>query len=136
MTDVRPFRALRYDPTRVDLARVIVPPYDVIAAADARAPSSIAIPTTRSASSSTRDVADEATTDYAEIRDTLAAWRRGGAARDPEPGLLRVAAALHGARRASRTNGSASSACSGSRTTRAASCGPTSARSQGRRPTA
>jgi uncharacterized protein (DUF1015 family) len=28
---VRPFRALHYDPSRVDLARVIVPPYDVIA---------------------------------------------------------------------------------------------------------
>ena len=31
MTDVRPFRALRYDPERVDLSDVIVPPYDVIA---------------------------------------------------------------------------------------------------------
>ena len=31
MTAVRPLRALRYDPARVDLSRVIVPPYDVIA---------------------------------------------------------------------------------------------------------
>jgi uncharacterized protein (DUF1015 family) len=30
MTDVRPFRGLRYDPERVDLSRVVVPPYDVI----------------------------------------------------------------------------------------------------------
>ncbi len=30
MTDVRPFRGLRYDPPQVDLSRVIVPPYDVI----------------------------------------------------------------------------------------------------------
>src|SRR4030095_964806 len=28
MTDVAPFRALRYDPARVDLARALVPPYD------------------------------------------------------------------------------------------------------------
>jgi uncharacterized protein (DUF1015 family) len=29
-----PFRALRYDPTRVDLARVLAPPYDVIGTAE------------------------------------------------------------------------------------------------------
>ena len=34
MTEIRPFRALRYDPARVDLSRVIVPPYDVVAAED------------------------------------------------------------------------------------------------------
>ena len=34
MSDVRPFRALRYDTTRVDLGKVLVPPYDVIAPAD------------------------------------------------------------------------------------------------------
>ncbi|MBW2384575.1 MAG: DUF1015 family protein, partial [Deltaproteobacteria bacterium] len=32
MTVVRPFRAVRYDPTRVELSKVMVPPYDVIAA--------------------------------------------------------------------------------------------------------
>ena len=31
MTVVRPFRAVRYDTDRVDLTKVIVPPYDVIA---------------------------------------------------------------------------------------------------------
>lgn len=30
MADVRPFRALRYDSTKVDLAKTIAPPYDVI----------------------------------------------------------------------------------------------------------
>ena len=30
MTAIRPFRALRYDPGRVDLERVIAPPYDVV----------------------------------------------------------------------------------------------------------
>ena len=34
MSVVRPFRALHYDPARVDLSRVIVPPYDVVADAD------------------------------------------------------------------------------------------------------
>ena len=34
MTLVRPFHALRYDPARVDLAKVIVPPYDVITRED------------------------------------------------------------------------------------------------------
>jgi uncharacterized protein (DUF1015 family) len=33
----QPFRGVRYDPTRVDLADVTVPPYDVIDAADRRA---------------------------------------------------------------------------------------------------
>jgi uncharacterized protein (DUF1015 family) len=32
MADVRPFRALRFDPSRVDLTRTIAPPYDVISA--------------------------------------------------------------------------------------------------------
>ena len=32
MSELHPFRALRYDADRVDLSRVIVPPYDVIAA--------------------------------------------------------------------------------------------------------
>ena len=30
MADVRPFRALRYDPARIDPALTIAPPYDVI----------------------------------------------------------------------------------------------------------
>ena len=32
MADARPFRALRYDASKVDLARTIAPPYDVISA--------------------------------------------------------------------------------------------------------
>ena len=31
MTAVRPFHALRYDLKRVELSKVIVPPYDVVA---------------------------------------------------------------------------------------------------------
>ncbi len=34
MVDIRPFRALRYDPARVDADAVIAPPYDVIEAAE------------------------------------------------------------------------------------------------------
>lgn len=83
MTDVRPFRALRYDTSRVDLSRVIVPPYDVIAPAErvafhARDPHSairIELP---------REVGSEG--GYDDVARTLAAWRREGVLRhDGEP---------------------------------------------------
>ncbi|MEM7410382.1 MAG: DUF1015 domain-containing protein [Myxococcota bacterium] len=87
MTQVRPFRALRYDPDRVDLSKVIVPPYDVVAAEDregffARDPhNAIRLELTR-------DVADEAGTDYAEVRTTLDGWiREQILTRDGEPGF-------------------------------------------------
>ena len=73
MTDVRPFRALRYDPARVDLSRVIVPPYDVVAAED-RAAFYDRDPHNAIRLELTRDVAEEATTDYAHVAKTLAAW--------------------------------------------------------------
>jgi uncharacterized protein (DUF1015 family) len=74
VSDVRPFRALRYDPARVDLAQVLVPPYDVISAADR------ARLYDRSEHSAirlelTREVSDEAGTDYGWVRETLDAWR-------------------------------------------------------------
>ena len=34
MTDVHPFRALRYDPARVDVSDVLAPVYDVVAPED------------------------------------------------------------------------------------------------------
>lgn len=77
MTRIQPFRALRYDPARVDLGRVIVPPYDVIAPDDREAlyerdpHSAIRLELTRS-------VEEESTTDYASVREHLAAWRREG----------------------------------------------------------
>ncbi len=37
MADIRLFRALRYDATRVDLQTVVAPPYDVLSEAEARA---------------------------------------------------------------------------------------------------
>lgn len=87
MTDVRPFRALRYDPARVDLGRVIVPPYDVIADHE-RAAYWDSDPHNAIRLDLTRDAADEAATEYAEVRRTLAAWQREGAlVRDPRPAL-------------------------------------------------
>ncbi len=85
MTVIRPFRALRYDPDRVDLSRVLVPPYDVVAAEDRDgfydrdAHNAIRLELTR-------DVRDEAGTDYAQVRRTLDQWCASGVlARDAEP---------------------------------------------------
>jgi uncharacterized protein (DUF1015 family) len=87
MTDVRSFRALRYDPARVDLDRVVVPPYDVIAAHE-RAQYWESDPHSAIRLELTRDAADEAATDYAEVRETLAAWQREGVLRrDPRASL-------------------------------------------------
>jgi uncharacterized protein (DUF1015 family) len=85
VSEVRPFRALRYDPSRVDLGRVLVPPYDVVSAAD-RIRLYQRDPHSAIRLELTRDVAEEATTDYAEIRERLAAWRAAGVlALDPRP---------------------------------------------------
>lgn len=86
MTVVRPFRALRYDTDRVDLSRVIVPPYDVIAA-DERGAYFDLDPHNAIRFELTRDAADEATTDYAWIRDTIDSWRAAGVLiQDDRPG--------------------------------------------------
>jgi uncharacterized protein (DUF1015 family) len=77
MTVVRPFRALRYDTDRVDLSRVIVPPYDVIAA-DERGSFFDRDPHNAIRFELTRDAADEASADYSWIRETLDAWRANG----------------------------------------------------------
>lgn len=86
MTVVRPFRALRYDPSVVDLSRVIVPPYDVIAA-DERGAFFDRDPHNAIRFELTRNAADEADTDYHWIRETLDAWRASGVLiQDDEPG--------------------------------------------------
>ena len=85
MTVVRPFRAVRYDPDRVELSEVIVPPYDVIAA-DERASFFDRNPHNAIRFELTRDVADEAAADYAWIRETFDAWRASGVlVQDAEP---------------------------------------------------
>ena len=87
MSRIRPFRALRYDPGRVDLSRVIAPPYDVVAPGE-RAAFFDRDPHNAIRLELTRDVADEAGTDYAEVRSTLAAWRRDGVlVREERPAL-------------------------------------------------
>jgi uncharacterized protein (DUF1015 family) len=84
---VLPFRALRYDPARVDLGRVIVPPYDVIAPDD-RAALYDRDPHCAIRLELTRDVADESTTDYASVRQHLDRWRDEGVLiRDASPAL-------------------------------------------------
>lgn len=87
MTEVRPFRALRYDPAHVDVSRAIVPPYDVIAPEE-REPFFARDPHNAIRLSLTRRVDDEKTTDYSDVRATLEDWRaRGILVRDPAPAL-------------------------------------------------
>lgn len=87
MTDVRAFRALRYDPARVDLDRVIAPPYDVVNAEE-RAFYWARDPHGAIRLELTRDPDAEAATDYREVAETIAAWRREGVLRlDDVPAL-------------------------------------------------
>jgi uncharacterized protein (DUF1015 family) len=87
LTLVRPFRALRYDPARVDLGRVIVPPYDVIAP-DERTALYARDPHSAIRLELTCDVEEESITDYSEIHQALDDWRRTGVLiRDPRAAL-------------------------------------------------
>jgi uncharacterized protein (DUF1015 family) len=96
MTRIQPFRALRYDPARVSLAKVIVPPYDVIAAGDREA-FYARDPHNAIRLELTRRVEDEAGTDYADVRETLASWLREGILlRDPRPALYALRQSFHG----------------------------------------
>jgi uncharacterized protein (DUF1015 family) len=86
VTDVRPFRALRYAAS-IELSRVLAPVYDVVAPEDRplyweRDPhNALRLELTRS-------VEEEAGTDYAEMAARLADWRRAGVlVRDAEPAL-------------------------------------------------
>jgi uncharacterized protein (DUF1015 family) len=87
MTDVTPFRALRYDTARVELERVLAPVYDVVAAEE-RASYYDRDPHNALRLELTRCVQDEATTDYADVARTLARWRAERVlALDAEPAL-------------------------------------------------
>ena len=89
MPDIRPFRALRYDPAKVgDVARLVAPPYDVIDAAHAqrlleRDPHNavrldLPLP----------EPGDEPGDQYRRAARTLAAWRSDGSVRkDREPAV-------------------------------------------------
>ena len=77
MTDVRPFHGLRYDPERVELSRVIVPPYDVVQPEE-RAAFYDRDPHNAIRFELTRDVSDEAGADYGDIAETIERWRKDG----------------------------------------------------------
>ena len=100
MTDIRPFRGLRYDPKRVELSTVIVPPYDVISDAQ-RGAYYDRDPHHAIRFALTRDPRDQATTDYREIREQLDAWQASGVlVRDAAPALyvMKQSFAQHGRR--------------------------------------
>jgi len=85
MTDLRPFRALRYDTDRVTLSDVIVPPYDVIEP-DERAALYDRHPHSALRLELTRDVADQVDTDYTHVSRLLRDWQREGVLlRDRDP---------------------------------------------------
>ena len=87
VTELRPFRALRYDPTRIELGRVLVPPYDVVNP-DEREFFYDRDPYNAIRLELTRRVEDEAETDYRHVADTLRAWRTEGVLRwDAAPQL-------------------------------------------------
>jgi len=87
VSDVRPFRALRYDPERVDLSRVVVPPYDVVRP-EQRAALYARDPHCAIRLELTERVEDEAGTDYAHVAALLREWTREGVlVRDPRPAL-------------------------------------------------
>jgi uncharacterized protein (DUF1015 family) len=87
VTDVRPFRALRYDPDRVELDRVIAPPYDVVNAEE-RAFYWQRDPHGAIRLELTRDPDAESAADYRDVAERIAAWRREGVLRlDERPAL-------------------------------------------------
>lgn len=87
MTELRPFRALRYDPTRVELGKVLVPPYDVVNP-DEREFFYRRDPYNAIRLELTRRVEDEATTDYRHVAETLRDWQEDGVLRlDAAPQL-------------------------------------------------
>ena len=89
MPDLRPFRALRYEPSRVgDLAAVVAPPYDVIdpvtrARLVARHPANVVrleLPV--------EEPGDGSDDRYRRAAKTLATWRSDGTLRkDPQPSI-------------------------------------------------
>ncbi len=87
MSKLRAFRALRYDPKRVELGRVLVPPYDVVSPRERELFYALD-PHNAIRLELTRRVEDEGTTDYRYVAETLQAWRDDGALRlDPQPCL-------------------------------------------------
>ena len=87
MARIEPFRALRYDPRCVELGNVIAPPYDVVAREE-RGQLYDRDPHNAVRLELTRNVEDEAETDYSEIREILEDWQASGVlVRDETPAL-------------------------------------------------
>jgi uncharacterized protein (DUF1015 family) len=87
MTEIRAFRALRYDAERVDLGRVLVPPYDVVSAEE-RAQFYDRDPHSAIRLELTREVGEELETDYGQVARILAEWQRDGVLRrDSAPAI-------------------------------------------------
>jgi uncharacterized protein (DUF1015 family) len=94
VTEIRPFRALRY--ARRDLSSVLVPPYDVITPQE-RERFWAADPHHAIRLELTREVSQEAETDYADVAGALSEWTREGVlARDAEPALYGLAQRYQG----------------------------------------
>jgi uncharacterized protein (DUF1015 family) len=94
VTDVRPFRALRY--ARSELSDVLVPPYDVITP-DERERFWSGDPHHAIRLELTRDANAEAGTDYADVAAMLRDWQRDGVlARDASPALYGLAQRYRG----------------------------------------
>jgi uncharacterized protein (DUF1015 family) len=104
VTDVKPFRALRYS-GKVELARVLAPVYDVVAPED-RPLYWERDPYNALRLELTKNVEEEAGTDYAEAAARLAEWRAAGVlVRDALPALyvLRQSFTAPDGRRLART---------------------------------
>jgi uncharacterized protein (DUF1015 family) len=86
LADVRPFAGVTYDPGRVDLSRVLCPPYDVISPAQQAAYAG------RNPHNAIRIVLNPATGDqrYAEAGAALRAWLQRGILRQAERPALYV----------------------------------------------
>ncbi len=77
MTDIQPFRALRYAQGKVELSDVLAPVYDVVAPGE-RAALWDSHPHAAVRLELTREVSEEAHTDYLDVAERLAAWRSAG----------------------------------------------------------
>jgi uncharacterized protein (DUF1015 family) len=91
MAHAVPFRALRFDPRRADLAHTIAPPYDVISAAEQhalyeRSPYNIV----RVEYGEERDGDSERENRYTRAASDIAAWREAGVLlREADPAIYR-----------------------------------------------